>query len=73
MESPNQASILCNTVVVSIGAYVLIQMQPILVIAPIARDVLVMIGTITAIGASLVALDLKLILSVLCLIPPVLT
>ncbi|MGD1713253.1 NAD(P)H-quinone oxidoreductase subunit F [Dapis sp. BLCC M172] len=62
MEGPNPASILRNTVVVSIGAYLLIQMQPILIIAPIALDALVAIGTVTAIGASLVALaqiDLK--------------
>lgn len=62
MEGPNPASILRNTVVVAIGAYVMIQMQPILIIAPIALNVLVAIGTVTAIGASLVALaqiDLK--------------
>lgn len=62
MEGPNPASILRNSVVVSIGAYVLIQMQPILNIAPIALNALVAIGTVTAIGASLVALaqiDLK--------------
>lgn len=62
MEGPNPASILRNSVVVSIGAYVLIQMEPILIIAPIALDALIVIGTVTAIGASLVALaqiDLK--------------
>ncbi|MGB3508487.1 MAG: NAD(P)H-quinone oxidoreductase subunit F [Microcoleaceae cyanobacterium] len=66
MEGPNPASILRNSVVVSIGAYVLIQMEPILIIAPIALDALVVIGTVTAIGASLVALaqiDLKRALS----------
>ncbi|NEQ41099.1 MAG: NAD(P)H-quinone oxidoreductase subunit F [Okeania sp. SIO3I5] len=66
MEGPNPASILRNTVVVSIGAYILIQIQPILIISPIALDVLVAIGTVTAIGASLVALaqiDLKRALS----------
>ncbi|NEO56222.1 MAG: NAD(P)H-quinone oxidoreductase subunit F [Okeania sp. SIO3B5] len=66
MEGPNPASILRNTVVVAIGAYVLIQMQPILIISPIALDVLVAIGAVTAIGASLAALaqiDLKRALS----------
>ncbi|MGK7920644.1 MAG: NAD(P)H-quinone oxidoreductase subunit F [Trichodesmium sp.] len=66
MEGPNPASILRNTVVVGIGAYVLIQIQPILIISPIALDVLVAIGTVTAIGASLVALgqiDIKRTLS----------
>jgi len=66
MEGPNPASILRNTVVVGIGAYVLIQIQPILIISPLALDVLVAIGTVTAIGASLVALaqiDMKRTLS----------
>jgi len=56
MEGPNPASILRNSVVVACGAYVLIQLQPILAIAPIALDALVVLGTMTAIGASLVAL-----------------
>jgi NAD(P)H-quinone oxidoreductase subunit 5 len=56
MEGPNPASILRNSVVVAGGAYVLIQLQPILAIAPLALDTLVVLGTITAIGASLVAL-----------------
>ncbi|MEB3340016.1 NAD(P)H-quinone oxidoreductase subunit F [Okeania sp.] len=66
MEGPNPASILRNTIVVAIGAYVLIQIQPILIISPIALAVLVAVGTVTAIGASLVALaqiDLKRALS----------
>jgi NAD(P)H-quinone oxidoreductase subunit 5 len=56
MEGPNPASILRNSVVVTCGAYVLIRLQPIVVLSPIALDVLICIGTITAVGASLVAL-----------------
>lgn len=56
MEGPNPASILRNSVVVSCGAYVLIKLQPILILSPIASITLVVIGTMTAIGASLVAI-----------------
>ncbi|AFZ12476.1 NAD(P)H dehydrogenase, subunit NdhF3 family [Crinalium epipsammum PCC 9333] len=66
MEGPNPASILRNSVVVSCGAYVLIKLQPILNISPLALTTLVVIGTMTAIGASLVAIaqiDIKRALS----------
>ena len=56
MEGPNPASILRNSVVVGCGAYVLIQLQPIIVMSSIAQDVLILLGTLTAIGASLVSL-----------------
>ena len=56
MEGPNPASILRNSVVVGCGAYVLIKLQPIIVMSSIAQDVLILLGTLTAIGASLVSL-----------------
>ena len=56
MEGPSPASILRNSVVVTTGAFVLIKLQPVMVISPIALDVLIAIGVTTAIGASLVAL-----------------
>jgi NAD(P)H-quinone oxidoreductase subunit 5 len=56
MEGPNPASILRNSVVVSAGAYVLIQLQPILNLAPLALMTLVGIGVITAVGESFVAI-----------------
>ncbi|MEL6776671.1 MAG: NAD(P)H-quinone oxidoreductase subunit F [Cyanobacteria bacterium J06597_16] len=56
MEGPSPASILRNSVVVTTGAYVLMKLQPVIVISPIALDVLIGIGAITAIGASLVSL-----------------
>lgn len=66
MEGPNPASILRNAVVVSIGAYVLIKLQPIINLSPVALMTLVGLGTITAVGASLVSLaqiDIKRALS----------
>jgi len=66
MEGPNPASILRNSVVVASGAYVLIKLRPILVLSPVALTALVVIGTVTAIGASLVAIaqiDIKRALS----------
>ena len=56
MEGPNPASILRNSVVVTCGAYILIRLQPIVVLSPVALSLLMFIGTVTAIGASLVAL-----------------
>ncbi len=66
MEGPNPASILRNSVVVACGAYVLIDLQPIFNLSPIALATLVVIGTVTSIGASLVAIaqiDIKRALS----------
>ncbi|NJN85917.1 MAG: NAD(P)H-quinone oxidoreductase subunit F [Leptolyngbyaceae cyanobacterium SL_7_1] len=56
MEGPNPASILRNSVVVACGAYVLIKLQPVLALSPVALTVLLLLGTMTAIGASLVAI-----------------
>jgi NAD(P)H-quinone oxidoreductase subunit 5 len=56
MEGPGPASILRNSVVVGAGAYVLIKLQPILILSPVASGVLVLLGTMTAVGASLVAI-----------------
>ncbi|MEG3911611.1 NAD(P)H-quinone oxidoreductase subunit F [Microcoleus sp. w2-18bC1] len=66
MEGPNPASIMRNTVVVGAGAYVLIKLQPVLALSPIAEAVLVVLGAVTAVGASLVAIaqiDIKRALS----------
>lgn len=66
MEGPNPASIVRNSVVVSAGAYVLIRLQPVFTLSPIVSDALIVIGTITAVGASLMAIaqiDLKRTLS----------
>lgn len=66
MEGPNPASILRNSVVVACGAYVLIKLQPILALSPTVLDVLMILGGMTAIGASLVSIaqiDIKRALS----------
>jgi NAD(P)H-quinone oxidoreductase subunit 5 len=56
MEGPGPASILRNSVVVGAGGYVLTKLQPILILSPIASAVLVFLGAVTAVGASLVAI-----------------
>jgi NAD(P)H-quinone oxidoreductase subunit 5 len=66
MEGPNPASILRNSVVVAAGAYILIKLQRVLVLSPVALTALIVLGTMTAIGASLVAIaqiDIKRALS----------
>ena len=56
MEGPMPASILRNTVIVSTGAWVLIKLQPVFALSPLASTVIVGIGAVTAVGASMVAL-----------------
>jgi NAD(P)H-quinone oxidoreductase subunit 5 len=56
MEGPNPASILRNSVVVSGGAYILIKVHPILYLSPVVTTTLIVIGTVTAIGATLVSI-----------------
>lgn len=56
MEGPNPASILRNSVVVGCGAYVLINLQPVLALSPVVLTVLMVLGSLTALGASLVAI-----------------
>ncbi|ATS18919.1 NAD(P)H-quinone oxidoreductase subunit F [Parathermosynechococcus lividus PCC 6715] len=66
MEGPNPASIMRNSVVVAAGAYILIKLQPILVVCPGANAALILIGAVTAISESLVAIaqiDIKRALS----------
>ncbi len=66
MEGPNPASVLRNSLVVGAGAYILIKLQPILALSPVASIALIAIGTVTAIGTSLVAIaqiDIKRALS----------
>jgi len=66
MEGPNPASILRNSVVVGCGAWVLIKLQPVLALSPIVQIVLITVGSLTAVGASLMAIaqvDLKRALS----------
>jgi NAD(P)H-quinone oxidoreductase subunit 5 len=66
MEGPNPASVLRNSLVVAGGAYVLYKLQPILALSPVALNALIIMGTVTAVGASLVSIaqiDMKRALS----------
>ncbi len=67
-EGPLPATILRNSVVVATGAWVLIRLQILFELAPIAQQTMVAIGAVTAIGAVLVAIaqiDVKRALSYL--------
>ncbi|MFB2771756.1 NAD(P)H-quinone oxidoreductase subunit F [Pelatocladus sp. BLCC-F211] len=66
MEGPNPASVMRNSMVVAGGAYILYKLQPILALSPFALNTLIIIGTVTAVGESLVSIaqtDIKRALS----------
>jgi NAD(P)H-quinone oxidoreductase subunit 5 len=66
MEGPNPASVMRNSLVVGGGAYVLYKIQPLLSLSPFALNTLVVVGTMTAVGATLVSIaqiDIKRSLS----------
>ena len=66
MEGPNPASVMRNSLVVGGGAYVLYKIQPLLSLSPFALNTLVVVGVMTAVGATLVSLaqiDIKRSLS----------
>jgi NAD(P)H-quinone oxidoreductase subunit 5 len=66
MEGPVPSTILRNSVVVASGAWVLIKLQPVFSLSPIASSAMVGIGAVTAIGGSLIAIaqiDIKRCLS----------
>ena len=66
MEGPIPSTILRSSVVVASGALVLIKLQPVFSLSPVAASVMVAIGTVTAIGGALIAIaqiDIKRCLS----------
>jgi NAD(P)H-quinone oxidoreductase subunit 5 len=66
MEGPNPAGIMRNSVVVSAGAYVLIKLEPATTLSPVSAYALIIVGAVTAIGTSLIAIaqiDIKRALS----------
>ena len=66
MEGPMPGTILRNTIVVSTGAWVLIKLQPVLALSPVALNFMIAVGATTAIGAGLIAIaqiDIKRALS----------
>jgi NAD(P)H-quinone oxidoreductase subunit 5 len=66
MEGPVPGTILRNAIVVQVGAWVLVKLQPVLSLSPVVMTTAVVIGSITAIGGSLIAIgqiDIKRTLS----------
>ncbi|MFM5901297.1 MAG: NAD(P)H-quinone oxidoreductase subunit F [Dolichospermum sp.] len=66
MEGPNPASVMRNSLVVAGGAYILYKIQPLLSLSPMALNTLVVVGIMTAVGATLVSIaqtDIKRALS----------
>ena len=66
MEGPNPAGIMRNSIVVSAGAYVLIKLEPVTTLSPVSADALIIVGAVTAVGTSLMAIaqiDIKRALS----------
>jgi len=56
MEGPMPATILRNTVVVSTGAWLLVKLEPVLQLSPLTLQVMTIVGSVTAIGAGLIAI-----------------
>ena len=56
MEGPVPASILRNSVVVATGAWILVKLEPVLSLSPVVQSTMIVIGSISAIGGSLIAL-----------------
>ncbi len=68
MEGPLPTTILRNSVVVATGAWVLIKLEPVIALSPWATGLTVVIGSISAVGGSLIAaaqIDAKRVLSYL--------
>ncbi|CAD5978239.1 NAD(P)H-quinone oxidoreductase subunit 5, organellar chromatophore 2 [Planktothrix tepida] len=66
MEGPLPSTILRNSVVVAVGAWVLVKMQPVIALSPFVMSTAVFIGLATAVGASCIAIaqiDIKRSLS----------
>ena len=56
MEGPVPSTVLRNSVVVATGAWVLIKLEPVLSLSPVALTAMIAIGSATAIGATLISL-----------------
>jgi NAD(P)H-quinone oxidoreductase subunit 5 len=68
MEGPLPSTVLRNSVVVAGGAWVLLRLEPVIALSPIAQGLLVVVGGTTALVSSLIALaqiDVKRALSFL--------
>ncbi|MGQ4647220.1 NAD(P)H-quinone oxidoreductase subunit F [Lyngbya aestuarii] len=56
MEGPVPSTILRNSVVVCTGAWVLIKLQPVIQLSPLATSFTLFIGAVTALGGTMVAI-----------------
>ncbi|MBW4544504.1 MAG: NAD(P)H-quinone oxidoreductase subunit F [Symplocastrum torsivum CPER-KK1] len=68
MEGPVPSTILRNAVVVCMGAWVLIKIEPVIALSPLAASATLFIGAVTALGGTMVAIaqiDIKRTLSYL--------
>ncbi|MEB3356988.1 MAG: NAD(P)H-quinone oxidoreductase subunit F [Synechococcales bacterium] len=68
MEGPYPSTVLRNSVVVATGAWVLIKLEPVLALSPTVLTTMIAIGSITALGGTLIAIaqvDVKRALSYL--------
>ncbi|MGC1306178.1 MAG: NAD(P)H-quinone oxidoreductase subunit F [Phormidesmis sp.] len=68
MEGPLPTTILRNSVVIAVGAWVLIKLEPVIALSPWATGVAITIGAISAVGGSAIAaaqIDSKRVLSYL--------
>jgi len=66
MEGPLPSTILRNAVVIATGAWVLVKLEPVLALSPTVLSVMIAIGSITALGGTLISVaqvDLKRVLS----------
>ncbi len=66
MEGPIPSTILRNSVVVATGAWVLVKLEPVIALSPLAIAATIFIGGLTAVGGSLIAIaqiDIKRALS----------
>jgi NAD(P)H-quinone oxidoreductase subunit 5 len=62
MEGPVPGSVLRNAVVVPVGAWVLVKLEPVLALSPTVMTAMIVIGAITAVGGTAIAIaqiDLK--------------
>lgn len=68
MEGPLPSTIVRNSVVVSIAIWILVKLEPVIALSPFTLSALVFIGSVTAVGATLIAIaqiDIKRTLSYL--------
>jgi NAD(P)H-quinone oxidoreductase subunit 5 len=62
MEGPVPGSVLRNAVVVPVGAWVLVKLEPVLALSPTVMTAMTVVGAITALGGTMIAIaqiDLK--------------